>query len=52
MQSKSKKKKKRKRNNHFILILRTFYAESTYFQNFVYSHDNDVYVEDINVNVY
>lgn len=38
--------------NHFILILRTFYAEFTYLQNFVYSHDNDMYEEYIDVNVY
>lgn len=47
MQFKSKKK-----CNHFILILKTFYAESTYFLNFVYSPDNDMYVEYIDVNVY
>lgn len=43
--------KKKKDFNHFILILGTFYADSTYLWNFVYSHD-DMYVQYIDTNVY
>lgn len=37
---------------HFIPILRTFYAESSYLWNFVYSHNNDMRKEYIDVGIY